>query len=360
MQQFDVSLLISPSHSFFDGSGVLRGLADLARDRTIRLRLHKGGVFDPRHRALVRFDVAKPDQPAVRRVVIDLADRADYFSAPALAQVDVYFKRSLSRDFVATLSSDSQRRIKAYGLNLACLGFGAARWHVRAAAMVLAQRLAQRTLPPRGAFAEFIATCRLATGLPGPAAFNAQAGMSSKPTVILQSRIWPPHLSTDDLLRVNDERIAIVQRLHSTFGGRFVGGILADSFSASVCPRDILVRRNRRRGSYLKLLTSAAVGVYVRGLSNAIAIKMAEYLAAGLCIVSEPIAHELPVPLIAGVNYLSFRTLEECTSQCEWLLSHPDESDKMRKANLEYYARWVEPKAHVHDLLSRSFDKEQA
>jgi hypothetical protein len=91
-------------------------------------------------------------------------------------------------------------------------------------------------------------------------------------------------------------------------------------------------------------------------LHNAIAIKMAEYLAAGLCIVSEPIVHELPVPLIAGVNYLPFASLEECASQCKWLLAHPTEAARMRVANLDYYSKWVEPKAHVQNLLSRAFE----
>jgi len=357
VHEFDVSLFISSSHSFFDGSGVLRGMSDLARARTIRLTLRDGGVVDPRHRTLVRFDVARSNSLGMRRVVIDLADRADYFSAAALAQADVYFKRSLSHECLGSLALDDQRRIKAYGLNIACLGFSAAQWHIRAAALLLAQRVVQR--PPlslRNAFAEFIAICRLATGLPRPAAFAASTRAPPEPIVILQSRIWPPQLSTDDLQQVNAERIAIVQRLQTTFGAQFVGGILADSFSESVCPPNVLVHRNRRRGSYLKLVTSAAVGVYVRGLSNAIAIKMAEYLAAGLCIVSEPITHELPVPLVAGVNYLSFRSLEECTSQCEWLLAHPSEAQRMRQANLEYYAKWVEPKAHVYNLLTRSFE----
>jgi hypothetical protein len=155
---------------------------------------------------------------------------------------------------------------------------------------------------------------------------------------------------------VNNERIAIVQTLQSALGRRFVGGILADAFSKSVCPPGVLVHTNKRRSAYLRLVTSAAVGVYVRGLHNAIAIKMAEYLAAGLCIVSEPIAHELPVPLIAGVNYLPFRSLEECASQCKRLLAQPAEAARMRAANLDYYVKWVEPKAHVDDLLSRAFD----
>jgi hypothetical protein len=119
---------------------------------------------------------------------------------------------------------------------------------------------------------------------------------------------------------------------------------------------DVLVRQNKRRGAYLKQVTSATIGVYVRGLHNSIAIKMAEYLAAGLCIVSEPIQYEVAVPLVAGVNYLEFRSHEECATQCEWLLSHPVEAERMRTANLNYYAKWVDPKAHVYELLSRSFE----
>lgn len=87
------------------------------------------------------------------------------------------------------------------------------------------------------------------------------------------------------------------------------------------------------------------------------AFKMAEYLAAGLCIVSQPLKHELPVPLIEGVNYLPFRTPEECVAQCRRLASHPSESAQMRAANLEYYRRWVAPKATVSNVLLRSFER---
>jgi hypothetical protein len=354
MVEFDVSLLVSASHSFFDGSGVLRGLSDLNRARTIRLKLSSGGVFDPRHHGLIRFDVATPDGSASRRVVVDVTDQANRFCVPALNEVDIYFKRSFSRQCIELLAIEHQRRVRPYGLNIACLGMSAARWHMGAAALVLGQRVAQRK-PLVSALSEFIGNCRLATGLPGPAAFRAAPGSRAERIVILQSRIWPPEESAEDLQRVNDERIAIVRTLKSAFGSDFVGGIVADPFSESVCPPEVLVRQNKRRGAYLKLVTSATIGVYVRGLHNAIAIKMAEYLAAGLCIVSEPIQFEVHVPLVAGVNYLVFRSEEECVSQCEWLLSHPAEAERMRAANLDYYAKWVEPQAHVYELLARAF-----
>ena len=134
-----------------------------------------------------------------------------------------------------------------------------------------------------------------------------------------------------------------------------MGGIVADAFSVVSCPADVLVRANKKPSAYVRLVRAAGIGVYTRGLHHAIAIKMAEYLAAGLCIVSEPLSHDLPVPLVEGINFLSFRSYDECVSQCEWLSSHPREAAHMRLANLEYYRKWAEPSAHIHDLLLRSF-----
>ena len=104
------------------------------------------------------------------------------------------------------------------------------------------------------------------------------------------------------------------------------------------------------------MVKKVGIGVYVRGLHHSLAFKMAEYLAAGLCIVSEPLVHELPVPLREGVNYLLFRSHDECLERCRWLLSHPAEAERMRWANRDYYRRWVEPEAHMWGVLTRSFE----
>jgi hypothetical protein len=354
--QFRVTLLVTPSHSFFDGSGMVRGLSDLARDRTIQLKMRAGKLFDPGHSGLIRLDVTKEGDQRQRQVAIDLADRADYFSKMALEEVDVYFKRSFATQAIEKLPAVYQQRVKPYGLNLTCLGASAARWHLRAALIVLAQRAHSHSKSISQALAEFLHNCRLVGGLHSSRYFRGSGDTASGDSVILQTRIWPPEPSTDDLASVNAKRIALVQKLRTAFGERFVGGIIADEFSKTVCPADTLVRTNKRRSAYIRLVRAAGIGVYTRGLHHAIAIKMAEYLAAGLGIVSEPLSHELPVPLVAGVNYLPFCTYDECVARCEWLFSHRTEATRMRRANLEYYRKWVEPRAHVYDLLSRSFE----
>lgn len=352
MEQIKVDLLVTPKHTTFDGSGVLRGLSDLSKNGSIRLRVLSTDVFDPRHHTIVFFEVTKGG--ASRKVAIDLADRADYFSQKFLDEVDVYYKRSFFREAIAKLPEAHQRKIKPYGLNLACLGWSAAGMHINATLRVLMHRLigAERR-PLKHAILEFIANGKLLHGLPSPRAFeaNGHAGES----IVYQTRVWPPEPSVDNLEQVNRDRISVCRALKSAFNGRFIGGIVHDDYSRTNCPEDLLVVQNKRRSAYVKLMRAARIGVYTRGLHNAIAIKMAECLAAGLCIVSEPFKFELPQPLVEGVHYLPFRSHDECVAQCEWLLANPAAATKMRAINFDYYLKWVEPRAHVNDLLLRAF-----
>jgi hypothetical protein len=353
--EFSVDLLITPSHSFFDGSGVVAGLSQLHRAGAICLRTRAGDVFDSGHGRMVSLVIHNPEGHR-RSVVIDLADRADHFSMPFLRQSDVYYKRSYSQEYVSKLPGEYQPRIKPYGLNLACLGKDAMGTYVRVAAGLLANRLRSSGTPRVGpAIAEFLRNCRIARGLPAPSAFERRNGSSGQGSVILQTRVWPPEPSADDLGEVNSQRVALVAALRAGIGDRFSGGIVVDSFSRATCPPEVLVYDNIRRAAYIGLVRSAAIGVYVRGLHHAIGIKMAEYLAGGLCIVSEPLQYELPVPLIVGLNYLVFDTHEDCVAKCLWLLKHPSETARMRAANVEYYRKWVAPRALVADLLQRSF-----
>ena len=144
---------------------------------------------------------------------------------------------------------------------------------------------------------------------------------------------------------MNQERIALVKTLRAEFGEQFIGGVVADPFARQLCP-DVLADRNIYRSSYLELAKQCIVGVYSRGLHHSLAFKLSEYLAAGLCIVSEPLKHQLPVPLEAGTHYLPFTTHAECVAHCRRLLTDAEEASRMREANQAYYRKWVEPKAH--------------
>jgi hypothetical protein len=79
----------------------------------------------------------------------------------------------------------------------------------------------------------------------------------------------------------------------------------------------VVTTKNIHRASYLEMMKRARIGVYTRGIHHSIAFKMAAYLAAGLCIVSEPIRYRLPNELIAGLHYLPFGTAKKCIGQCK-------------------------------------------
>lgn len=354
--EFSVDLLITPSHSFFDGAGIMAGLVDLRNEGTIRLRIRRGDIADPKHSGIVQLNVTHTGTGKSHRVVIDVADRGDYFSKPLLESADAYFKRSYSPEMIrATVPEAQQQRIKPYGLNLVCLGAAASTTYIRAAATLLSQRIAGPYRKPiKEAVAEFAGICRMVRGLPSAADFEGTSDARAEEKVILQTRVWPPEPSVDNLGTVNNERIALTRALKDAFAERFVGGITVDAFSQDNCPPDLLVRHNMKRPAYVRLVKAASIGVYTRGLHYAIAIRMAEYMAAGLCIVSEPLKFELPAPLVEGVNYLVFRDHEECVARCQWLMAHPAEAAKMRAANLAYFRKWTTPRELVRNLLSRS------
>lgn len=357
--KLEVDLLVAPGHSLYHASSALSGLALLANREAIVLRLRRSMALDARPRALIRLD-ARNSAGTRRKVTVDFADRADSFSIPTLEQSDVYFKRSFVTTDVLALPASHQERIIPFGLNFASLDPRAIATHLRIAVNLLSERLSTQGSKSLGfALREFGQRVRLAYGIPPAAAFECHACNThshAEGTVLLRTRLWSPEKEGDDLETVNEGRIALVQALQRGLGNRFAGGIIADSFSESICPGSALVRQATNMREYAREVKKAKIGVYVRGLHHSLGFKMAEYLAAGLCIVSEPLRHELPVPLEQGVNYLPFTSHQECLAQCSWLLSHPVEAARMQSANLDYYRRWVEPAAHMWDVLTRSFE----
>ncbi len=359
-EKFEVDVLVSEDHDLYHASSALSGLAQLANRGSVVLGFRQDGAMESRARALIRLDV-RNSSGARRKVTIDFADKAEWFSIPTLEQSDVYFKRSFVADVTCTLPLDQRRRIVPYGLNFASLHPLAVRPHLRIARSLFAQSLStQRSKSLNSALQKFIYRAKLAYGIPPATAFESSAfkapAKPNKGTVVLQTRLWPPQTGSEDLESVNTERILLVKTLKLNLGHQFIGGITPDRFSQAHCPVDYLIRNAMNMRAYARIVKNANIGVYTRGLHHSLAFKMAEYLAAGLCIVSEPLVHELPVPLREGINYLLFRNPDECLAQCRRLLSHSDEAARMRSANLEYYRNWVEPAAHMWNVLKRTFD----
>jgi hypothetical protein len=101
------------------------------------------------------------------------------------------------------------------------------------------------------------------------------------------------------------------------------------------------------------------IGIYSRGVHHSIAAKLPEFLAASQGIVTEPIRNELAVPLTEGLHYLPFATPSECVAACRRLLEDPMLASTMRRANHDYYIKYVEPTAYARAIVGARVDGER-
>jgi hypothetical protein len=273
------------------------------------------------------------------KIAIDLADQRDLFHMPELDPVDLYFKRSFHAPAVQRLAPELAHKVRPFGLNTP----GA---DMRTSARILAARL--RTGRSSG---ELATDARHLLALPPPSAFECPPERPARLQVLVQTRLWPGQ--DVDVLAVNEERAALIRALRRAFGPRFIGGAIADPFALENFGELVSPVSRSLRG-WPKLLKSALVTVYSRGLHNSLAFKMGEYLAASRCIVAQPSDLTLPEPLVAGSHYAPFGDPDECIAGCERLLSNPTEALEMRRQNWAYYWSQVEPAAQLLRMLEES------
>lgn len=355
-EKFIVDWHVHPHQDVFFSSYLLTGLCRLHQRGIVKLRLRTRGVLEQSNVAVHVWDVTQVERNLRRRAMLDTLDSHVTFNEWALSSADVYFKRSHVSAEIAAKFPSLQHKVLPLGLVYACLSREAVPRHAQLAARIFWGAVRARVTPLEAATKRLISDLRMAKGLPDPERFEFTQRDQRDERVIFQTRVWPPEKSADDLDAVNLERIELVKALRAGLGDRFVGGIMKDAHSQQICP-EVVVGDNIYRGDYVQFAKRFAVGVYSRGIHHSLAFKLSEYLAAGLCIVSPPFLHELPVPLEPDRHYLPYATLDECVRQCEVLLKDPAKARQMSAENRAYYRQWVEPSAHALDLLKRTFSR---
>ena len=289
----------------------------------------------------------------VLKICFDIADGGVIASPDGLEMADVYFKKSFDPAVVDGLELQLRRKVKPYGLNLFCLGdadkdparrtfveqrlrrqagkpFTADEWSFHIALIVSAA--APRRLPK--ALWRFL--------IPRESTFRAQAGDRRRETVVYQVRLFAPETApkAPGVVEMNEERARLVRALRRQFGSRFVGGIVRTPF-AEEHYRDCLTPFPSDQWSYSQLLRTSSIAVSTAGIHGSTSWKVAEYLAAGLCIVTTPFAYQLPTPLVAEEHFLPFSTEDECVAACDRLLSSRDVRRPIEAANLAYFESHV-------------------
>jgi hypothetical protein len=288
-----------------------------------------------------------------RRVVIDLLDRSDVYSEPALRWADVYFKRSYFPPDVERFQHLTGAPILPFGLNHACRTPGFA-------AFLLSRT---RGGPLWNGLGELVArpTRQTYYGLylrrfwvvPPTAAFEREPQRSDEPRILFQTRLWPDEqCQPDSPAEVNGLRAELVRVLRQKVGPYLVGGLMPTPLARAQYP-DLITRESTRQRDYARLLSTCAIGVYSRGLHHSLAFKLGEYLAGSMALVSEPLRNQVAQPLVEGENVHTFKTAEEGAELCEALVKDRDRLYAMRRQNHQYYLQNTRPAALVERALTQ-------
>ena len=74
-------------------------------------------------------------------------------------------------------------------------------------------------------------------------------------------------------------------------------------------------------------------------------------MAAAKAIVHEEMCYSVTGDFREGVNYLSFRTPQECVEAVAKLVDNPERLQTMKRANAAYYRQYLRPDMLVRNTL---------
>jgi hypothetical protein len=198
--------------------------------------------------------------------------------------------------------------------------------------------------------------------LPKPYILDPNAGTGEEinfeapPSVLFLARTWDPARTRTEhrthYESINEMRAECVRRLRDAFGQQFTGGVIRTAHAAQFCP-DCLTQVDLKtdRRSFLGLAERHQICVASRGLHDSMGWKVAEFVAKGRAVVTEKMRFVAPGPFSEAINYLSFRTSDECVEQCANLMRNDELRFRMMIANRAYFLGYVLPESLVRNAL---------
>jgi hypothetical protein len=334
-------------------SQVLAGLYELRAANLVDLDFD-GSRPDASSESLLFAEVS--DGARQRSVCFDMRD-GPIIDRAALLESDVYFKRTYTHPELCHVPTGARTKVRPFGLNYACSSKSQLR-SLAFAKQLLFQKptSAERSAGPLGSMRRGVS--RPVRWLGGPAIevsassplqyseFEASAQAPTERSVIFLTRLWCPAGKPDDVAEqfraLNEFRIELIRTLRNRLGDQFLGGVERNDVSEQLCPEYIL-DQDTIKTRYVTSMKRCLVGIATTGLHGSIGWKLAEYVAASRCIVSQPLQPVTCPGLVEGTHYLPFGTADECATACERLLNDPTLAQAMRDHNEAYYRNELEP-----------------
>lgn len=297
------------------------------------------------------------------KVCFDLRDTGDIL-AETLQESDIYLKRSYSYEWIEKNEIDQhqQQKILPYGLYYPCRSeHQVATYTNRITTLkhLISYQLASkqflhglRSVFRKVSFERMMLSTQIETRSKAPA----------EKLILFQTRVYDPKMFEDEYIEylnieeLNLVRVETIRKLKEKFGKSFIGGLKRTEFSEREYP-DCITSFETERSEYIKLVKQCLITVTNSGLVGSNGAKLAEYIAASRCVVTEPLRYELPTPLEENTNIMTFRSPEECVSACERIFQDADFASSMRRNNEKYYNNESKPPVLILRCLDRAFAK---
>lgn len=347
------TLYVDVDQDWYHTSYIFTGLSLLAKSNGLQLKVRHPVRTDWRksapQNARVHLDLHLSEPGGPLSLCFDLADRSDVFFHTSLQGCRIYFKRSYHQPDVDRLAPEHRDKVWAFGMNYACADRSSCLAVLRGIAGHLRAENRRSLLHDRQRLGKIAKRVVRYSRLPRPDQFEHAAELPKKPFVLFQPRLWEErHVRGEDVEAVNESRVRIVRLLRQALGPRFRGGLVPTRLARERYPELISDIPPRR---YLEHTRQALVGVSTRGLHFSTPWKLAEYLAATVCVVGEPIRNDVGAPLEPGRHYLPSSSPDECVEHCVRILAEPDLQSELRNAAHEYYRSQIEPAAHLRNCI---------
>ena len=115
---------------------------------------------------------------------------------------------------------------------------------------------------------------------------------------------------------MNADRIELLHRLQSAFPAQFTGGVSDNACARRQCPELIVPDRLTGKRAYLHRMQHTEICVASTGLHGSTGWKLAEYVAAGRAIVTEPLRYTRRAALKKGKTIKRIRPRRSVRRSC--------------------------------------------
>jgi hypothetical protein len=177
----------------------------------------------------------------------------------------------------------------------------------------------------------------------------------TKKRVIFFTRLWDPriekNINKQELDTLNNTRISIIETCKREFSNYFIGGLEHSAFSKKMAAGLVAPRKYTARKNYLSMVNDSSIAIATTGLHGSIGWKMAEYVALGKAIISEPLNFELPGNFSNKDNFLEFTDTQSLCEQIEKLLSSPSQTKQIQENNFIYGKKYMQPAQQIYSSL---------